>query len=140
MTMTALPMELLTTTEVCATLRCSRRTVVRYISRGELSPVRVSTRRNLFSADEITRFVQSHINDNAAVIRSALALMAEHHAEDKRPMCPKCVQRRVNPGGNVCTPCHEQDVLQLAHKRKWWDANGVEAKQRVRDKAALNAQ
>jgi excisionase family DNA binding protein len=140
MTMTAMPTELLTTKQVCEVLKCHRNTVVNHIRRGELSPVRVSTRRNLFYSEEIVLFLESHTDNNAAVIRAALALMAEHHAEDKRVMCPKCSQRRVNPGGDYCTWCEEQVKLQLHHRLTWWNKNGVEAKQRQRDKAATNAQ
>jgi hypothetical protein len=128
--------QLLTTQEACVELRCCRRTVVRYISRGLLSPIRVNQRRNLFRSDEIDVLVQRQINSDAVVIRSALVLLAEHQAEDKRPSCKKCGVRRVRPGSELCTPCHEAEDLQLAHKRKWWDDNGVDAKARVRAKKA----
>lgn len=72
--------------------------------------------------------------DPATVLAAALEGLAEGWAEEKRPLCPSCARRRVNPGGSLCTFCVEQAELQLAHKRKWWDAHGVEAKQRQREK------
>jgi hypothetical protein len=137
--MTEAKIEMLTTMEVCGVLQCSRRTVVNYISRGLLSPARLSQRKNLFRADEIMQLVERHTNNDAAVVRAALALLAEHHAEDKRPMCSDCQQRRVRPGTEKCTPCHEAAELQLQHKLNWWHKTGSAARSEARAKAKAAA-
>jgi hypothetical protein len=78
--------------------------------------------------------IAEHGYDPATVLACALEGLAEGWAEDKRPLCPSCTRRRVNAAGSLCTFCVEQAELQLHHKRKWWDAHGVEAKLRQRER------
>jgi excisionase family DNA binding protein len=128
--------QMLTTNEACDVLRCSRQTLLRLARRGMLAPVRMNARRNLYRSADIEALIDRQSSDDAAVIRDALVHLAERHAEDKRPICPGCTKRRVNPGGSFCTWCVEQQELQLHHKLTWWSKHGTEAKQRQRDRKA----
>lgn len=116
--------ELLTTREVCTLLRCHRNTLVNYINRGMVAPIRITSRRNLFRRDEIDHLLSRHATTDAEVVRGALELLAEQHAEEERPLCPSCAKRRVSRGLGICTYCQQNADAQLQHKRNWWDKTG----------------
>jgi len=82
----------------------------------------------VFEAEEIERLKTELRDPSKAIVRSAMQRLAERQAEEDRPLCPSCTKRRVNRGASLCTPCQEQHELQLAHKRKWWNAHGTERK------------
>lgn len=126
--------DLLTTAETCEQLRISRMTLFRWATEGRIAPIRLSARANRWRRADVEALCV--VDDSAVVLRGALELLAEEHANEKRVLCPGCGHRRVNPGGDLCTPCDEQTKLQLSHKRKWWDANGAAAKERQRAKRA----
>ena len=134
-TMVAVPNDvMLTTRDVCLVLRCHRNTVVNYVRRGLLAPVRITTRKNLFRESDVAALIDRVADDDAATIRAAMALLAEAHAEDQRPLCPSCAKRRVNRSASLCTWCEQNAETQLLHKRNWWDKTG--SKQRVERREA----
>lgn len=132
------PNRLYSTREVCVFLNCSRQTVTRLVSRGLLVPVQYMG-HNRFQGEDIVQLVVSRTHDDATIIRGALALLSETHAEEDRPLCPSCTKRRVNRGHSMCTRCEEQHELQLSHKRKWWDAHGADRRKAQRQQEAAEA-
>jgi len=95
---------------------------------------------NRFKGEDLVQFIAEQTHDDVAVIRGALQMLSEAHAEEDRQLCPSCTKRRVNRGHSMCTRCEEQHELQLAHKRKWWDKHGAErrAAQRQAEAADLD--
>jgi hypothetical protein len=80
---------------------------------------------NRFKGEDLVQFIAEQTHDDVAVIRGALMMLSEAHAEEDRELCPSCTKRRVNRGHSLCTRCEEQHELQLAHKRKWWNEKGT---------------
>lgn len=113
-------MECLTTAEACAVLRCSRSTLLREHRRGHIIPIVRSTRRNLYRAEDLDNYLAERRVDQAATIAAAMALLAEAHAADTRPLCPECGKRRVGRGQSWCKWCNEQREAGLMDKRKYW--------------------
>lgn len=128
----------LTTAETCAVLKISRKTLNRWVDRGLLAPIRLTARTNRFYVRDVDRLLaeRSATSADAAVIRGALELLAEQHAEDQRPLCPSCVKRRVNRSGSLCTWCEQNAEAQLLHKRNWWERKGSAQRSERRAAAA----
>lgn len=136
MTAAAVTDRMLTTAETCQLLRCSRRTLNNYINRGRITPVRISQRRNLYRYTDLEQLLQPEQSD-AEIIRQALQSIAEHHADEQRPLCPDCGRRRVNRGQSICTYCQQNREAQLEHKRRWWEAHGNDNRARRRQEQAM---
>ncbi len=64
--------------------------------------------------------------DEPTVLAMALERMAEAWAQDARPLCPECGQRRMSRGKSVCPACAEQRQDLLAKRLRWWNAHGAE--------------
>jgi excisionase family DNA binding protein len=116
--------QLLTTSEVCALLRCHRNTIANLVARGRLAPIRISARRVLYRQADLDRLVGLPTASDAVTIIAALGYMAEQAAEEQRSLCPACGKRRVNRGASMCTWCEQNREVQLLHKRNWWDQHG----------------
>lgn len=68
--------------------------------------------------------IAAHGYDAATVVAAALEALAEQWAEDDRPLCPNCGQRRIAKGASLCTWCHQSHEAELLHKLNWWRKNG----------------
>jgi excisionase family DNA binding protein len=115
---------LLTTAEMCAALRCNRRTLNRLVANAKLTPIRPNSRRTLYSQADLERYIAAITNDDATIISQALQRIAEQQAAESRLLCPGCGKRRVNRGASLCTWCEQTHETVLLHKRTWWDQHG----------------
>lgn len=128
--------QLLSTAQVCALLCVVPRTLRRYVGKGELLPVRLTSRTNRYRVGDVAQYIVEHTEAESCdeVVTQALAFLAERQAEEERPLCPSCARRRVNRGNDVCTVCKQQAEDERHYKRNWWDEHG--AQQRADKKRA----
>jgi excisionase family DNA binding protein len=135
---TSSAMGLMTTSEVAALLRVSRRTVARWKAAGHLRAIKLPTGAVRFESTEIERLLhEDHVGVSGDTLAKALAFLADQHVE--RPMCTDCGARPQEPSTGLCLRCEDRWEREKAKKREWWAKHGTDARARAKEKQRVAA-